>query len=63
MIKSLSPEEEKQAGEFLKTMETAYRDMGPAGNFGLVMAVLPLKRRWESGERSKKIFKEIMELA
>ena len=37
-----------------------YASIGVAGQLGLQLTLLPLKRRYDSGERTKKLYDEIM---
>ena len=48
------------ADNYLKTMIAEYVSLGWAGRFGLDGVLLPLKRRFDNGERTKKLYDEIM---
>jgi hypothetical protein len=52
----------ERAKQHLKECEDAYREIGPAGLFGL-MIMRPLRQRIDSGEESEGLIKEIMELS
>lgn len=49
-----------KAQKYLKTMRHAYTDIGAAGTFGLTMVLNPLQIRFEKGERTQKLYDEIM---
>ena len=55
------PTEEQwlNAWNYLNFMIAEYASLGPTGSFGLNVTLLPLKRRYDAGERSKELFKEI----
>ena len=50
----------KEAQEHLDFLITEYRSIGWAGSFGLTLTLLPLKERLDSGERTRKLYEEIM---
>lgn len=48
-----------KAKEHLDTFKELYRELGPVGTFGL-MHILELERRYESGERTKYLYDDIL---
>lgn len=59
-ITSISDERWDEAIRYLYTMIMEYASIGPAGSFGLYGVLVPLKNRVESGERTKKLYENIM---
>lgn len=55
------PTEEQwlNAWNYLNFMIAEYASLGMAGQFGLKCTLLPLKARYDAGERSKELFNEI----
>lgn len=51
----------EQAREYLSEIEEAYRGIGPAGSFGL-MIMRPLRIRVDAGETSQELIDDIMRL-
>lgn len=51
----------ERAEAWLNQMIAAYAALGPAGSFGLYLTLLPLKRRFDTGERTQALYDEIME--
>lgn len=51
-----------EAGRRLRELESAYKEIGPAGAFGLVYFIEPLRLRFDSGEDSQSLVDEIMGL-
>lgn len=49
-----------KAYEYLKEMIVAYAEIGWAGRFGMDGVLLPLKKRYDSGERTVKLYNDIM---
>lgn len=50
----------ESAKNYLHTMIAEYASIGAAGRFGLTYTLLPLKKRYENGERTKELYDEIM---
>ena len=50
-----------QAEAYLNRVITGYAELGWAGSLGLNLILLPLKRRFDSGERTQELFDEIAE--
>lgn len=50
-----------KAKKYLDSVIENYREIGPAGRMALVFALLPLKYRYDNGERTEALYKEIME--
>ncbi|MDE1971119.1 MAG: hypothetical protein KGI50_06130 [Patescibacteria group bacterium] len=48
------------AEEHLKNVLIAYKEIGSAGLFALSVVINPLKARYECGERTQKLYDEIM---
>ena len=57
----VSDEEWDKALEYLNTLIVEYASIGWSGRFGLDGVLIPLKRRYENGERTRKLYDEIME--
>jgi hypothetical protein len=57
----VSDEEWDKAIEYLKMLIVEYASIGFAGRFGLDGVLIPLKKRYENGERSKALYDAIME--
>lgn len=51
----------EEAKNHLYLMKGMYEEIGPAGSFGL-MFMVPMIKRFESGERTKELYDEIMEI-
>lgn len=54
-------EEWGKAIEYLNALIVEYASIGWAGRFGLDGVLIPLKKRYDSGERSKALYDAIME--
>ncbi len=52
----------ENAEKYLKVIEEAYQEIGLPGAYGLAMAIIPLKERFEAGERTEELYEAIMEL-
>jgi hypothetical protein len=52
-----------KAEEYLKTCESAYTEIGPAGGFALNFVVMPLRNRFNGGERTDSLYDEIMDVS
>jgi len=52
-----------KALKYLEECEKNYTEIGKAGVFALSMFIMPLRDRYNSGERSKALYDEIMEIA
>ena len=52
----------EKAEKYLSQMKQGYASIGPSGNFGLMMVIIPLENRFASGERSEELYQEIMSL-
>ena len=50
----------EQAENYLDLLIKLYAAIGPAGQFGLQGVLLPLKRRFDAGERSADLYDNIM---
>lgn len=50
----------KEAEEYLNYLIAEYQNIGNAGWFGLNLTLLPLKRRFDFGERSDELYAAIM---
>lgn len=51
----------EQAINHLNMLIAEYSAIGWAGQFGLKLVLLPLKRRLDAGERSEGLYNEIMQ--
>lgn len=51
----------KRAEMQLYTLIAEYADLGYTGLFGLYITLLPLKRRFDAGERTQELYDEIMQ--
>jgi len=60
MEQSLKPNW-KKAESYLNMLIAEYVSIGVVGSFGLNLTLLPLKKRLDSGEKTQKLFDEIME--
>jgi hypothetical protein len=49
-----------KAEEYLANCEKAYAEIGSAGYFALFILIRPLRDRYNKGERTQKLFDEIM---
>lgn len=50
------------AEEHLYEMKSAYESIGLAGSFGLALAINPLVKRYEGGERTIELYNDIMDI-
>lgn len=50
----------EEAKAYLDMMIMAYQEIGSAGTFGLAFSLYPLKRRYDSGERTQDLYDAIM---
>ena len=50
----------KKAIQHLDNLIVMYATIGVPGNFGLYGILIPLKRRYETGERTKELYDAIM---
>lgn len=50
-----------RAIQYLDTLIEEYSALGFAGCFGLYFVLLPLRERYEEGERSELLYREIMD--
>jgi len=57
-----SNEAETDALRHLENCESAYAAIGPAGAFVRRMTLEPLRARWNAGERSPELLREILEV-
>jgi hypothetical protein len=53
----------EKAEEYLKTCESAYAEIGSAGMFALNFVIMPLRNRFNGGERTGGLFDEIMDIS
>lgn len=51
----------EKAEYHLNLMIDGYKSIGQCGIFGLMLTLYPLKHRFNSGERTKELYDEIME--
>lgn len=51
----------EKAENYLNTLIADYTALGWTGSFGLKVTLLPLKKRFDSGERTEELYNEIME--
>lgn len=51
----------ERAANYLNMLIAEYAAIGPAGQFGLQLTLLPLKRRLDAGERTEALYNEIMQ--
>ena len=58
---SVSEEEWKKAISYLNNLIIEYASIGGPGQFGLHGVFVPLKKRYENGERTKELYNSIME--
>ena len=58
---SISEEEWKKAISYLNNLIIEYASIGWPGQFGLHGVFVPLKKRYENGERTKELYNSIME--
>ena len=56
----ISEEEWQKAIQYLETMIVEYASIGMSGRFGLDAVLVPLRKRYEAGERTRKLYDEIM---
>ena len=52
----------EEAEQYLKDIEQRYAEIGSAGYLALNMVIRPLRDRFNRGDRTEGLFKEIMEL-
>lgn len=52
----------KYAEEKLKSIESAYTEIGKAGLLALTFVISPLRERFNMGERTDKLWEEINDL-
>lgn len=52
----------EEAEEYLNMLIKAYTNIGWMGCFALGMTLKPLKRRYDSGERSKELYEKMVKL-
>jgi len=52
----------KAVEDKLKDMEAAYASIGNAGLFGARFVIRPLRERFNRGERTERLYREIMDL-
>ena len=57
----VSAEEWDRALKYLNMLIVEYASIGWTGRFALDGVLVPLKKRYESGERTRKLYDEIME--
>ena len=50
-----------EAEKYLNFLIKEYESIGMAGSFALTLTLYPLKKRFDSGERTKELYCEIME--
>lgn len=53
----------EEAEEYLKTCESAYTEIGTAGFLALNIVIRPLRDRFNKGERTEELYKEIMDIS
>lgn len=58
----ISESQWEEAKAYLDMMITAYQAIGFAGAFGLALTLMPLKKRYDSGERTQELYDAIMEI-
>ena len=51
----------ERAQAWLNELIVVYTSLGDAGNFGLCLTLLPLKQRFDAGERTQDLYDEIMQ--
>ena len=59
-VNCISEKDWKKAVDHLNMLIVEYSSIGFAGTFGLNMVLVPLKTRYDSGERSRELYDEIM---
>lgn len=52
----------KKAEEYLKSCEQAYSGIGTAGIFALNIVIMPLRDRFNRGERTAELYADIMDI-
>lgn len=52
----------QEAEDYLYEMETAYKEIGFSGVFGLTFTINPIINRFEKGERTQELYDEIMNI-
>lgn len=50
----------KKAEDRLNMFIELYREIGWSGRFGIYLTLLPLKKRFDAGERTPELYEEIM---
>lgn len=58
---TISDEKWKEAINYLNMLIAEYASIGFAGSFGLNGVLIPLKKRFDKGERTKELYDEIMQ--
>lgn len=58
----ISESQWEEAKAYLDMMITAYQAIGFSGVFGLSLTLMPLKKRYDSGERTQELYDAIMEI-
>lgn len=51
-----------KAEAHLAEMEEGYRELGITGSYGLAFVIMPLRKRYDDGVRTKDLYDAIMEL-
>ena len=51
----------ERAQAWLNELIVVYTSLGDIGNFGLYLTLLPLKQRFDAGERTQDLYDEIMQ--
>ena len=59
---NITDEQWKEAIDHLNTYIIEYAAIGSAGQFGLYGVLIPLKKRYEGGERTRELYDEMMEV-
>ena len=59
-LNCISEKDWKKAVDHLNMLIVEYASIGFAGTFGLNVVLVPLKKRYDSGERSRELYDEIM---
>lgn len=60
--KPLTDSDWDSAIQYLNTFIAEYASIGPMGQFALYGVLIPLKKRYDSGERTPELYKEMMEV-
>ena len=53
----------EEAEDYLKSCEEGYASIGTAGTFALTCVIMPLRDRFNAGERSQELYDDIMEVS